>query len=203
MLQLILVGIITTVIAGLILELFKVISFKNLFIKILQYFTDRAPKRTALLIYLSAGGTCRDPMAKVITEHILKREQVNFNLEIKALALGPVSKKSVSYAARKAVSSILNSDPLRNHIPRTITPEDCLKANLILVMDHRLLNRELPKSKTYLFKEFYGKKGDIADPWPDGKDSVTLERYLKCANDIHSTISNNISNLINALDCNI
>jgi protein-tyrosine-phosphatase len=96
-----------------------------------------------------------------------------------------------------------NEDLLAQHKPELLTRETLEQADLILVMDKRLLTtrgKTLPKEKTFLLKEFFGLKGDIRDPWPDGKDEKTLLRYSKRAKEIRGVIGKNIDRLINVLD---
>lgn len=57
----------------------------------------------------------------------------------------------------------------------------------------------LPEGKTYLFKEFFGSEGDIEDPWPDGRDQLTLERYRKCAEELMSIMEAGLTRLVRAL----
>jgi len=162
----------------------------------------RRPK-SRMLVYVSSGGTCRDPMAKVITTKLLENRKLNHPLQIKAAALGPLSKSQASYAARYVIKEMYNEDLLAQHKPELLTLETVEQADLILVMDETLLTtpgKTLPKGKTFLLKEFFGLKGDIEDPFPDGKDEATLSRYRECAKEIQDVIGNNIDRLINVLD---
>lgn len=157
-------------------------------------------QRSSLLIFLSSGGTCRDPMAKVITEQTLQKLSLPFKVRIEAMALGPISKNCVSYGARNAIKEIYGKDLLVHHSPARATREILDKADLILVMDQSLLLKKiLPPQKSYLLKEFFGLSGDVIDPWPDGKDQSTLSRYRKCAEEMKSIIESNVDRLIKAL----
>jgi protein-tyrosine-phosphatase len=153
-----------------------------------------------ILIYLSSGGTCRDPIAKSITLKLLENKELNFKLKVEGMALGPISNNNISYAARNAIRELYGIDLLSGYKPQTVTKELLDKADLILVMDRSLmLEKILPKHKTYVFKDFFGLDGDIDDPWPDGKDEMTLNRYLKCAKEIKKILEKNINNLIKAI----
>lgn len=197
-------GIIIAVIGGIILIfILKSLGFiKRIFKNILEKLRHRLwkTKPRRLLIYISLGGTCRDPMAKAITEQIVKDMSLPFHIEIEALALGPPTKKYISYAAKNAIKEIYNKDLIGHYVPRRVTEDIIEKADLILVMDKSLMAQKIfPKSKTYLFKEFFGLSGDIIDPWPDGKDQETLNIYKKCAIEIKETIESNPDNLVHAL----
>ncbi len=68
------------------------------------------------LIYISAAGTCRDPMAAAITKQLLQsRPDLVIAVQVDAMAPGPVSKGEVSYAARRAAEQLLGMDILRDH----------------------------------------------------------------------------------------
>lgn len=159
----------------------------------------RLPKRGRLLVYLSKGGTCRDPMAKVITEQVLKGISLPFKVRIKAMANGPVSDKSISYAARNTIKEMYGKDLLICHKPKSVTRKILDEADLVLVMEQSLMSKTLPKQKTYVFKEFFGLSGDIVDPHPDGKDHATLAKYRKCAEEMKAIIEGNFDRLIQAL----
>lgn len=161
-------------------------------------------RKSKILVYLSTGGTCRDPIAKVITEQLLKEKGLNLKLEIKAMAVSDSSDLKVSYGAKYAIKSAYGRDLLSNHRCRQITKDIFEKADLILVMSHdvlKMLELKFPQrnEKVYLFKEFFGLDGDVTNPWPDGQDDKTLKRYLDCVNEIRSILTSNFDKLINAL----
>ena len=190
-------SIIAIVVAGIFLDLVR-----RYFPELKEWLKSSMPTKvkTSLIIYLSQGGTCRDPMAKVITEKILHEKGMANPVRIEGKALGPISSDEVSFAARQVIKEMYNEDLLDNYKPETVTQEDLKKADLVLVMDRGLMARKiLPTQKTYLFKEFFGEKGDIRDPWPDGRDDKALKRYNNCANEIRKVIENNIGNLVRAV----
>lgn len=155
------------------------------------------------LLYVSSGGTCRDPMAKAITTKLLENRKLRHPLHVRAMGMGPLTKPEASYAARFVIKKIYHDDLLANHKPELLTPEIVQQADLILVMDKKLMltpGKSFPAEKTFIFKEFFGLKGDIPDPYPDGKDQVTLSRYRRCAEEIKSILEQNIEHLIQVLD---
>lgn len=157
---------------------------------------------TKTLVFLSAGGTCRDPMAKVIATKLLENRKLRHPLLIKAAGLGPLSKPEASYAARYVIKEMYNEDLLAEHQPEKLTAKLVDQADLILVMDRSLLltpGKNLPPQKTFMLKEFFGSTGDVCDPWPDGKDVATLNRYRECAKELRDVLSNNLDHLINVL----
>ncbi len=163
----------------------------------------RKKKGSKLLIYVSAGGTCRDPMAKAITEKLIEKRKLDYKLNIKAAALGPLSAQQASYASRYVIREMYQQDLLSSHKPELLTSTDLKNADLILVMEKSLLltpQKIFPREKTFVFKSFFGLEGDIIDPWPDGKDQATLARYRKSAKEIRDILEQNIDHLIDILN---
>jgi hypothetical protein len=71
-----------------------------------------------------------------------------------------------------------DEDLLLDHKPEMLTPELVRRADLILAMDGSLLTtpgKTLPRGKTFSLKEFFGEKGDVEDPWPDGMDPTRFQ----------------------------
>jgi protein-tyrosine-phosphatase len=159
-------------------------------------------KTRRLVVFVSAGGTCRDPMAVAIARKLIRDktpELSGVQVEGRALMKSP-SKTEASHAARVAIRDVLGEDLLRDYIPSNITPADIENADLILVMSKNLLQKDvLPKDKTYLFKEFFGLTGDVDDPCPDGRDETTLARYRRTAEEIQSVLESGIQRLNRAL----
>src|SRR4030043_1216879 len=160
-------------------------------------------KDSRTLVYVSSGGTCRDPMAKAITTKLLEKYNLKHPLNIIAAGRGLLSKTEASFAARYAIKEIYHEDLLADHKPILATPRLAKKADLILVMDSSLL-KGFPPGKTSLFKEFFGLQGDLEDPHrienPDGKDKATLDRYKECADEIKTILEKNIEHLIKVLN---
>lgn len=158
-------------------------------------------RKRRLLIFVSASGTCRDPMAKVIAERLIEEKAPELRgVVVEGRALMDTPKEEPSHAARIAVREIYGDDLLRGYAPRRISEADKRHADLILVMAEDLLHKDtLPEGKTYLFKEFFGSEGDIEDPWPDGRDQLTLERYRRCADELMSIMGAGLPRLVRAL----
>jgi hypothetical protein len=132
--QEIVVAIVVTVVGGLLLDFVKngLAVTKKLLSRAVGLLLDifHLPRRSRLLVYLSSGGTCRDPMAKVITEQILKVMSLPFKVSIEAMALGPLSKMSASYAARNVIKEMYGEDLLIYHRPKRATRKILDEADL-------------------------------------------------------------------------
>ena len=151
-----------------------------------------------LLLYVSLGGTCRDPMAVIITQALMRNQKVNINLNVKGRGLY-LTDLEVSNGARSAIKRIYKGDLLSSYKPEEITKEICDKADLILVMSGWELSRLLErypdaKNKSNVFKEFFGFEGDIDDPFGEGK-----KIYLNCANEMREIITAGFERLTKAL----
>ena len=152
-----------------------------------------------ILVFISYGGTCRDPMAKVVVEQLMKERPPPYRLRVEAMALGPISKAQASINARRVVEKSYGCDLLAEHQPVQITERIIADADLILVMDHTLLTKNLPLKKTYVLKHFFGIVGDVVDPWPDYGNEESLQRYANCLAELQAVLEAHYDNLINWL----
>jgi protein-tyrosine-phosphatase len=158
-------------------------------------------RRPKTLVFLSKGGTCRDPIAKAIANKLLETRKLKHPISVRAFAVGPISGSAASNAARYAIKEIYGEDLLANHRPELLTAELVSEADLILAMEGSLINEKtMPLAKTHSLKEFFGLDRDVADPWPDGMDAVTLERYRKCVNELRQILTQNFDRLVQVLD---
>jgi hypothetical protein len=83
-------GIVATVVGGLILA--QIIKWNN------RNSEKKSKKELIdsntcekLIVFLSTGGTCRDPMAKVITLQALKNKDLPYKICVKGMGLGPLA----------------------------------------------------------------------------------------------------------------
>jgi protein-tyrosine-phosphatase len=154
-----------------------------------------------LLVFVSQGGTCRDPMAKAILLRLLENVDLRYNLHVEAMGLGQSSKRQASRCARRAIEEMFGEDLLANHYPRTITRRMAEDADLILVMEEKLLNpKVLPPEKTFALKAYFGLPGHIEDPWPDRDDDESMSRYRNCCRELRTILESNLSRLVTDLE---
>jgi protein-tyrosine-phosphatase/nucleoside 2-deoxyribosyltransferase len=152
------------------------------------------------LVFVSHGGTCRDPMARAITMRLAAEMPPGFPLQVKAVAIGPPTKHEASSGARRAIHEMFGEDLLANHCPTAIDAAVVRDADLILLMDHRLLNPKVfPLEKTFVLKPFFGLNGDVDDPWPDSGDDAAAKRYGDCCAELHQILRSNFEKLIEFL----
>ena len=144
-----------------------------------------------VILYLSTGGTCRCAMANVIT-----RELISKYSKIVPISAGLIE-ASTPYISKEAMEVLESKLNIKASNHKTIKADFPLlkRANIILPMENRLAE-EIPsefKSKVTLFREFFRKSGDVADPFNHG-----LNAYHECINLLFEDINPNID-VINAL----
>lgn len=163
-----------------------------------------------LLIFVSAGGTCRCALAKAITEAYLESRPPSYPLRVLATAMYEPRIAGASEGARKAIKTLLGRDLLANHHAKRVTSTLIEEADLVLVMD-RAIHEVLAKAgsqdqnaasagKVHVLKPYFGLSGDIADPWPhrEGPEPDTL--YLHTAQELQSILEPHLGEIIAALD---
>src|SRR4029077_7543334 len=163
------------------------------------------------LVFLSSGGTCRDPMAKAITTKLFEAHKQKFPVTIRAAGLGPLDKNEASFAARSVIREMYGEDLLADHKPELLSTKLATQADLILAMDESLLKaqkalsvwRDAYNGKLYVLKPFFGLEGDVVDPWsperPDGRDQETLDRSKRCADELRGILTQHFDRLVRAL----
>jgi len=157
-------------------------------------------KDDRVLAFVSYGGTCRDPMAMAIMLKLMETSPPDYHMRVEAGALFQPSAATASSAAREAIKEMFGSDLLAGYHVTRMTAERIAEADLILVMASSLLQKNLlPAEKTFVLKPFCGLQGDIEDPFPDGTDADTLERYRKCAEELRGILQSNFSRLVDFL----
>ena len=139
-------------------------------------------------------------MAKAIALKLQEERPPGYRLRIEAGALFQPSSAVASCAARRAIREIFGEDLLANYQVKRMTADRIAEADLILVMAASLLQKKLlPVEKTFVLKPFFGLYGDIEDPFPDGTDLETLNRYRNCAAELREILSTHWDHLIGFL----
>jgi protein-tyrosine-phosphatase len=153
-------------------------------------------KGERMVVFVSEGGTCRDPMAKAITLDLLARRSGSLPLRVEALAKGEPSGSTASDGARTAIRELYGTDLLANHRTARLTPTAISDADLILVMERRML-KGLPPDKSFAIGRFFLEQDmDIQDPWSDQYDEASLARYRACAAELQKLITENFDRLL-------
>lgn len=157
-----------------------------------------------ILIFVSTGGTCRDPMAKVIMDRLAQERGAK--LKVYAAGVGKGHSRSAAKAAKIVVKEATGSDLLGNHRTRHLTERLATKADLILGMEeyHASEVRKLFPSaagKTHSLANFLGTKRGIGNPYgqPDEVDPRALQRYRTCFRQIEKALISNAEKIFMAL----
>lgn len=156
------------------------------------------------LVFVSYGGTCRDPMAKVIMERLVAGRQPG--IRILAAALKTPSGRGASKAARHIVHEETGFDQLCNHRPEMLSDAIMRDADLILTMNEEHaheIQKAFPehRSRVYNLLSFVGGEGDVADPWeaPDQMDNGTIQRYRACYRTLEDVLAKNVDKIYAAV----
>lgn len=161
-----------------------------------------------MVVFVSAGGTCRCAIGKAILTHFLGKAKQPYKYRIESRAIWEPTLSCATQAARAAIQEIAGEDLLLEHRPRRAGPAFLFESNLILATDRAVLNailassneypgteddklvvEEVLREKSFLATEFFGSTGNISDPWPDEGDAESLQRYRACAKFWADTIS--------------
>ena len=174
-------------------------TFKKFVLKMFIIFRNRK-----ILVFVSTGGTCRDPMAKIILEQLLIEKKNK--IKVYAVGVGAVTSLGASKAAQFVIKEIYGVNLLKDFKTANLTSELAKKADLILCMEEnhvKMVFKLHPHAlgKTKLLREFFGLTGDVDDPWKEDHemDAETIERYRICAKELRKILTDNIDHLVDTL----
>ena len=152
-----------------------------------------------VVLFVSYGGTCRCAMAKVALEQVLKGRQLPYRLRVVSVAHKFGGTNEASRGARRAVYDAYGVDLLESHRVTRRNLGLLADSDLILVMEKSLLEG-LPPEKTFVFKQFLGREGDVANPWPDDEDEAAHRRYTECMKELRIAIEGGTDRILSFLD---
>jgi protein-tyrosine-phosphatase len=171
---------------------------------LLGYFAVERRNHQPTLVFVSTGGTCRDPMAKVIMEALLAGRQPSIHIHATALRANP--EKRASKAARYIVKEEMGQDFLSDHRPQVLDETIIANADLVLTMDEAhasVIRKNFPDaaSRIHNLRGFLGETGDVEDPWhaPDEMDTETLARYRACFRSLQTILAKNADRIYAAV----
>jgi hypothetical protein len=105
---------------------------------------------------------------------------------------------------------MFGTDLLASHRAARLSPTLVNEADLILTMDHGLYSvlqkarsaesHQSNKEKVHVLKEYFGLKGDVADPWAYQGGPEEAERYAATAKELRSIIERGLDQIVRALD---
>lgn len=154
----------------------------------------RLKKKVAMVVYVSTGGTCRDPMAMALTQHLLLGRFPH--ITVKAAGTSGDGDKPPTPAARQVIRDRLGIDYLKEHRSARLDQDLVDEATIILAMSSAnkvtiIRNFANADNKTYTLKEYFGESGDVLDPWKpnDGFGLRAIERYNRTFDELSRLIS--------------
>jgi len=163
-----------------------------------------------VVVFVSAGGTCRCAIAKAIVGQLLERTKDSGRVRAESRAVRRPILRTATDAGVSAVKDVLAADLLSQHRTRRAGVGFLFEADLILAMDAQVFRelgnihaeyegevtdrtavKEELRRKTFMVSEFFGSSGDIDDPYVEG----TVEAYRKCASTLKAPIAPQIEML--------
>jgi len=140
------------------------------------------------ILFVCTGNACRSPMAKVLFEDMVSKDQSLRSAEVEVDSAGT---DAVLDAATPEAIKVMSEYGLNlnSHQPKTVHSGLADWADLVLVMESWQkgeVARQIPAAaeKTYMLSEFVGERSDIPDPYHRG-----LEAYRKCAASLQSLLN--------------
>ena len=138
------------------------------------------------VIFLCHGNICRSPMAEYIFKYLVDKNNMNSMFEISSRA---TSNEEIGNDIYPPAKSVLrgNGVPFSRHYAKRITKEEYLEADYILAMEEYNISNlkrvigEIDPNKVFLLREWSNPKGEISDPWYDGRfNEVFHEIFEGC-----------------------
>ena len=153
----------------------------------------RAHPSKPLIVFVSTGGTCRDPMAAAIFE-----QWCGEDVTVQAASLMD-DQRPISNEARTVIQRKLGKD-ISGHLSQHLDSALCAQASLIIVMEELHLDEvERDPNRNPYFRKFklmtdFGQNGleytDISNPWLKSKSSTVdaMARYEQSYQDIYRAL---------------
>lgn len=140
---------------------------------------DMGDSYMSVILFVCTGNVCRSPMAAGLLRQRLSEAGLGtrhriLSAGIWALDDCPASEHAVAVMGERGID-------ISDHIAHTITSNDIVTADLILVMSREheeIIRNTWPQYswKVYRLSEMVGKRKDIADPY-----GSPIEEYRICA----------------------
>lgn len=146
-----------------------------------------------IVVFVSHGGTCRCAMSKIVAQKALEGRTPPFRIRFESMAAKYGASGCASIGAQKTIKEAFGKDLLESHRVMRRNKGIIDDADLILVMEDKLLSG-FPSKKTYLLSKFFGFKGGVNNPWNKGDQA-----YRECLAHLRSLIEANVDRLVEVL----
>lgn len=159
-----------------------------------------------LLVFASDGGTCLDPIAKVLFEELCTKKGVRIDVQAASIMSG---KRPLSVGAREVLTEHFGHDVLPGYKSSELDNEIAAAASLIIVMEQANLSQirrqhPLYASKVRLMTSFdlEGDKVDIFNPYSEEEltNRAQKMRYEKAFSEIHESIYHGFDEILKAIE---
>ena len=136
------------------------------------------------VIFLCHGNICRSPMAEYIFKYLVEKNNLNGMFEVVSRA---TSNEEIGNDIYPPAKSVLreNGISFNRHYAKRITKEEYMEADYILAMEEynisnlRRVVGEIDNKKVFLLRHWSNPKGEISDPWYDGKFNQVYKEILE------------------------
>lgn len=132
------------------------------------------------ILFVCTGNTCRSPMAQVLLESMISKDQSLQSAGIEVDSAGVYANKNPATMYTKEAVRDYGLD-LTGHQSKLVDAALVDWADLVLVMEQEHRDRIISLyagagSKVHLLSEYVGESGDISDPYLGGSQT-----YRECA----------------------
>lgn len=148
----------------------------------------------SVILFVCTGNVCRSPMAVGLLRQRLSQEGLASRFEalsagVWALDNHPASENSVAVMAERGID-------ITDHIAHTITYDDMVESELVLVMSREhadVLRSTWPQYawKVHQLSEMVGKLKDVSDPY-----GSTVTEYRACADILSAYIDEGLERIL-------
>ena len=148
----------------------------------------------SLILFVCTGNLCRSPMATGFLRKRLAEEGLDAQYQVASAGVHAVEGRKASRHATIVMAQ--RWVDITDHVARSITTEDMVKADLILVMtqDHEtILKQTWPQYawKVRRLSEMAGKRQDIKDPY-----GGSIGQYESAADTIEGYINDGFERIL-------
>ncbi len=139
------------------------------------------------ILFVCTGNTCRSPMAQVLLEDLLRKENITKVTEVNSAGVNAMPYQPASINSVETMAEI--GVDLNSHASEMLTMDLVDDYDLLLTMtenhkDSIVSTLPILSEKVFTLKEYVGLKGDVCDPY-DGD----IEDYRNCRDDILESVN--------------
>ncbi len=148
----------------------------------------------SMILFVCTGNVCRSPMAVGLLRHRLSEEGLEAGRQVLSAGVwaidnAPPSDNAIAVMAERGID-------IRDHVAHTITADDVVEADLILVMSReheQMIRLTWPQYgwKVHRLSEMSGKHRDVADPY-----GASMAEYRTCVETLSEYIDQGFQRIL-------